>query len=92
MISFEQLYDWRMDRAKALAKSGEPGFMGLPEIWFEHPRWFCQNGHVSMRYLKSEQRRDDVCLACFKPVVLGPNITEEEFATEMIRINRAQNR
>jgi len=90
MISFEQLYDWRMSRARALAQAGTPCFMGLPEIWFENPRWFCQNGHVSMRYLKSERYRGDVCLACYKFVVLGPSMTEEDFAQEMVRIN-AQN-
>ena len=49
-----------------LAAGGE-AFMNWPDRWYEEPgpKWRRPNGHVSSRYLKSEEKGGDVCLACF---------------------------
>jgi hypothetical protein len=47
-------------------------FLGMPDEWLEPPHWWCKNGHRSKRYLKSERLRNNVCLVCFEPVMLGP--------------------
>ena len=49
---------------EADAKETGERFMGLPDRWFDSPRWRCRNGHVSIRYLKSEAVGADLCLAC----------------------------
>lgn len=50
--------------------------MGIPDSWYEDPHWQCGNGHVSTRYLKSEEH-GAVCLACGKPVCLIEPGTKE---------------
>lgn len=45
----------------------EPMFLGIPERWLDDPTWKCYNGHISKRYLKSEEY-GDLCLACQTPV------------------------
>lgn len=45
-------------------------FMGIPERWLIDPHWRCANGHVSTRYLKSEEKGMALCLACQEPVRL----------------------
>lgn len=46
------------------AKEKGERFMGLPCRWYDAgPKWRCANGHVSTRYLKSEES-GNVCLAC----------------------------
>lgn len=49
-------------------------FMGTPDEWYEPPHWWCENGHRSRMYLKSERLGYDACLAgdCRLPVMLGP--------------------
>lgn len=49
--------------------SGKLLFMGKPDRWWEHPHWRCENDHVSVTYLKSEQK-GALCLSCYKPVHL----------------------
>lgn len=49
-------------------------FMGTPDEWYDPPHWWCDNGHRSARYLKSEALGYNACLAggCRLPVYLGP--------------------
>ena len=49
----------------------QPTFQGIPEAAFEDSRWWCENGHISKRYLKSEETGRDLCLACGEPVRLA---------------------
>jgi hypothetical protein len=50
-------------------KETGPRFLGLPDRWYEDPAWRCSNGHVSKRYLKSEED-GAICLACYSKVWL----------------------
>lgn len=74
---FDRLVIWRDSKIR-----GEL-FMGLPDAWYEHPTWACENGHISHLYLKSE-RLGDVCLACRKPIVLIPPDTTEQKLAEIL--------
>jgi len=63
---------------EADAKETGPRFLGLPDRWYENPRWRCREGHVSIRYLKAEGI-GDLCLACGEYVWLTfPEDKEEE--------------
>jgi hypothetical protein len=44
------------------AKKNHPGpfFMGIPDEWYEEPHFWCKNGHLSRRYLKSEAKGADL--------------------------------
>ncbi len=76
MTPYEILVEWRDSQIKK-----EPLFLGLPEVWAENLTFACENGHVSTRYLKSESRGFDACLACMKKVLLvPPGTTENELA------------
>ena len=56
---------------------GSPMFINRPDAWFEAGLWRCINGHVSTRYLKSEETGLDLCLECEKPLALTfPEDTE----------------
>lgn len=48
---------------------GSRMWFGKPDHWYSDPHWRCENDHVSLRYLKSEEH-GDLCLACHKPVFL----------------------
>lgn len=74
---FDRLRNWRDTVAKAEIASGKAAFLGKPEEWFEDLHWFCENGHVSGMFLKSEEE-GDLCLACYKPVFMGPRMGERE--------------
>jgi hypothetical protein len=58
-------------------ESGGEMFIGMPDAWYEPFTICCPNGHVSHRYLKSEER-GNVCLACYEPTYLCPPDTIEE--------------
>jgi len=64
-----QLNNYVQARSDTEQAQGAEMFMGRPDRWFADPHWLCGNGHVSVRYLKSEQR-GDLCLACLRPVRL----------------------
>lgn len=69
-MTSQELGDW-LNQAKAIeVLCGSPFFLGIPDRWFEDPHWRCLNGHVSRRYLKTEEY-GDLCLACQKPVRLS---------------------
>jgi hypothetical protein len=70
----DELIAWR-DKQASLAR-GER-FLGFPLAWLDRPTWLCPNGHASERYLKTE--RGACCLACQGPVIIGPDISEQEF-------------
>lgn len=50
--------------AVAERSAGTHMFMGIPDRWFDSPRWRCENGHVSTTILKSEGLGHDACLKC----------------------------
>ena len=66
------------DKEIALARSeGKEFFLSLPDEWYEpRPNYCCQNGHSSLRYLKSE-KEGCLCLACEKPVLILPHKYDE---------------
>ena len=57
------------------AKSDHTGkkFLGIPEEWLNSPNWWCNNGHCSSIYIKSETG-GDLCVSCHEPVKLGPDV------------------
>ncbi len=65
---FKSCRDTRGERPAIIvaadAKETGPRFLGLPERWLDDPHWRCPNGHVSTRYLKSEELGRDACLEC----------------------------
>lgn len=65
-VSLAALRTWV--KSKALVETGER-FLNVPTRWLDNPRWRCLRGHVSGRYLKSEEH-GDLCLACHEKVVL----------------------
>jgi len=66
-------------------ESGQEMFMGLPDMWYEPFTICCPNGHVSHRYLKSEEK-GNVCLACHEPTYLCPPDTKEDDLIKLIII------
>lgn len=48
--------------------TGAQMFMGIPDRWFDSPRYRCENGHVSTTILKSEKLGRNACLKCFARV------------------------
>ena len=36
--------------------AGHEMFLGAPDRWYERPRWRCKNDHVSVMYLKAEEK------------------------------------
>ena len=58
---------------QAASDAGEEFFMGLPDAWYDPaPTYGCNNGHVSRRYLKSEER-GCLCLECQEGVAMLPH-------------------
>lgn len=58
---------------EAAMDSGEEFFLGLPDSWYDpSPTYGCNNGHVSHRYLKSEER-GCICLECHEGVAMLPH-------------------
>lgn len=49
----------------AAEKETGPFFLGFPERWLDAPRWRCAQGHVSGRYLNSEEHGLYLCLGCY---------------------------
>jgi hypothetical protein len=76
---------WRDNEARAEIDAGAKVFMGKPDRWYEDPHWFCENGHVSGNFLKSDEH-GDLCLQCHEPVILGPNIGEAAFAPILVKL------
>lgn len=79
------LAKWRDDLAQEAAARGEEMFMGLPDYWYGNPHWFCVNGHVSQVVLRREGGPSR-CLACRGVVVIGPALSEEDFAPVLAEI------
>lgn len=46
--------------------AGAPMFLGVPDRWYDRPTWRCLTGHVSERFLKTDD--GDRCMACGEPV------------------------
>lgn len=62
-----KLQEWK-DAEQA---RGGAMFMGIPDRWYEHPRWRCCKGHVRSGYLKSEAVGADLCFECGERVALS---------------------
>lgn len=80
-MTFQELRSLQQDLIASEVAAGMPLFLRLPDHWFERTHWRCTEGHVSRRYLKSEERGDS-CLACLAPVVLTfPGDTDDPGAS-----------
>lgn len=74
----DRLRAWQKEQIELAEAFKEEFFMGLPDSWYEpYPLWGCENGHLSKRYLKSEER-GTVCLSCHCRLFLIPKITEKQ--------------
>ena len=71
-----KLVKYQQDKIYRASLAGEEMFLGIPDRWYEPVTFGCENGHISRRYLKSEDH-GSLCLACQSPVVIIPNISEE---------------
>ena len=75
--AIKTLQDQELAAAQA---AGEDFFLDIPDAWYEpHAVYGCDNGHASVRYLKSETR-GCLCLACYKPVAIMPHLPWRERA------------
>jgi hypothetical protein len=84
MITFRQLIAWRAGEVEKARAAGKPFFLMYPDEWYPDPHWFCENGHVSGSYLKTDG--SDRCLECRKAVILGPMIGETAFRAICLEI------
>ena len=71
-MSKEKLESWIKSEIQKVEDVGGEIFLDIPEKWFDPTQYGCENGHVSIMYLKSEALGSDVCLACHKPVYIIP--------------------
>ena len=80
-----KLEKWIESQIKIAKENNEPFFLNHPDSWYEpHPVYGDENGHISTRYLKSEQLNDNVCLECNKPVYFIPSNTTEEILEKIL--------
>lgn len=77
--AFQALRTWRDAEAEKARAGGAEMFLGKPDAWYASPHFFCTSGHVSARVLKNEEE-GDLCMACLKPVLLGPPMSEADYA------------
>jgi hypothetical protein len=80
MNKTEILEQWLKEQIHKEESSGAEMFLGVPDKWYEPVHLCCINGHVSHRYLKSEAKGGNVCMSCFEPVYICPDITEDELS------------
>ena len=81
------------DREIAAAEAaGDEFFLGLPDAWYEpRPTYGCNNGHVSSRYLKSEER-GPLCIDCQEGIAMLPHRydTDEKLKVALDEIRAQQ--
>lgn len=70
MLTDLTLYEALRVKRQAEEDAGQEMFLGIPNRWYEKPRWRCRNNHVSSMYLKSEGVGADLCLGCFQAVYM----------------------
>jgi hypothetical protein len=80
-------------QAAAIKKAeadNEEMFLGIPDNWYEpRPNYGCDNGHVSIAYLKTEEQ-GNLCLVCHLPVAIIPHgYTDETLAKALDEIRAA---
>lgn len=83
------LQDREIEAAQA---AGEEFFLDIPDAWYEPtPTYGCDNGHVSRRYLKSEDR-GCLCLECWQPIAIIPHKydTDEKLSSALAEIRIKQ--
>jgi hypothetical protein len=75
-IREQRLRNWRDKQREKARSNKETFFLDFPDSWYEpRPVWADINGHISHRYLKTNN--GDVCLECHEPIWLVPNDTTE---------------
>ena len=84
MTAFEKLIEWRDKKIQESVAAGKEFFLELPDEWYDSITYADETGHISHRYLKSEEM-GNVCLECQKPVVLVPPSTTEEELREILK-------
>jgi hypothetical protein len=86
-LRFSDLARWqqgRADAAFALAGEERSGPGAVPGHWRRSPHWFCAAGHVSTSFVEREGGTwlKTGCPRCGGPALLGPALTEAQFAAE----------
>lgn len=83
------LQDREIEAARA---AGEEFFLGIPDAWYEpSPTYGCDSGHVSRRFLKSEES-GCLCLECHQSIAIIPHKydTDENLSAALAEIRRQQ--
>ena len=52
-MTFEEMRDILFTLRVREHAAGAKVFLGIPERWYDTPKWRCQNNHISTIYLKS---------------------------------------
>ncbi len=82
---YERLVELQNREIAAARNAGLEFFLEIPDAWYEpRPTYGCENGHISHRYLKSEEE-GKLCLACQKPIVMLPGHYTEESLSQALR-------
>lgn len=86
--AIKTLQDLEIEAAHA---AGEEFFLGIPDAWYEPtPTYGCNNGHVSRRYLKSEEC-GCLCLECHQPIaIIPPKYDTDEKLESALSVIRSQ--
>jgi len=63
---------------------GNPFFLGFPDRWYDRVTYACANGHISHRYLKSEEK-GNLCLGCYEIIFLVPPETTEKLLSKLLK-------
>ena len=81
---------FQRDAIAKAASAGAEMFLGVPDVWYEpQPSFGCDNGHVSRRYLVSEEH-GSLCLACYQPVLIIPQgHTDASLLAELNKVEQA---
>lgn len=81
------LLAWRHGEISRMVAAGGELFMGIPDDWYETRRFACAFGHVSGMVISGDA--GDRCQACGRPVVIIPDLTEEQFEPVSAAIMKA---
>lgn len=71
------LLAWRHGEISRVAAAGGELFMGIPDDWYEEPRFGCAFGHVARMIISGSS--GDRCQSCGRPMAIIPHMTEAEF-------------
>lgn len=77
-MTLDELHEFLERHKRAEEAKGAPMFMGIPDRWFDNPRYRYLNGHISRVILICSEGPKDRCLECREPVRLTfPEDNEE---------------